>query len=76
MYNLFGIPHNFYGILLKEEQMGYLEIYNKWLSDKRLNDEAKAELESIKGNNEDIEYRFGAELEFGTAGMRGITVRI
>ena len=52
--------------------MGYLEIYNKWLSDKRLNDEAKAELESIKGNNEDIEYRFGAELEFGTAGMRGI----
>ncbi len=30
------------------------------------------ELENIKDNKEEIEYRFGAELEFGTAGMRGI----
>ena len=55
--------------------MGYLELYNQWLSDKRLNAEAKAELESIKDDKNTeygIEYRFGAELEFGTAGMRGI----
>jgi phosphoglucomutase len=51
--------------------MGYKEIYQSWLDDKRLNDEAKEELSTLK-NNEDIEYRFGAELEFGTAGMRGI----
>jgi phosphoglucomutase len=51
--------------------MGYKEIYQSWLDDKRLNDEAKEELSALK-NNEDIEYRFGAELEFGTAGMRGI----
>jgi len=52
--------------------MGYLETYQNWTSDKRLNAEARAELENIKDNNEEIEYRFGAELEFGTAGMRGI----
>lgn len=52
--------------------MTYTDIYNNWLADSRLNGEAKAELETIKGNEKEIEYRFGAELEFGTAGMRGI----
>ena len=52
--------------------MTYSEIYENWLADKRLNAEAKAELKAIKDNAEDVEYRFGAELEFGTAGMRGI----
>ena len=52
--------------------MEYQELYTKWLEDKRLNAEAKAELEGVKNNKEEIEYRFGAELEFGTAGMRGI----
>ncbi|MBD5632340.1 MAG: phospho-sugar mutase [Clostridia bacterium] len=52
--------------------MNYSEVYKSWTSDERLNAEAKAELEKIKNDKEDIEYRFGAELEFGTAGMRGI----
>ena len=52
--------------------MGFKEIYESWLKDERLAPDAKAELETIKDNKEDIEYRFGAELEFGTAGMRGI----
>lgn len=52
--------------------MTFSEIYENWLNDKRLNPEAKKELEGIKDNKEEIEYRFGAELEFGTAGMRGI----
>ena len=52
--------------------MNYTEIYENWLNDSRLNGEAKAELASVKDNNKEIEYRFGAELEFGTAGMRGI----
>ena len=52
--------------------MSYVDTYNKWLADSRLSDEGRAELQSLKDNNEDIEYRFGAELEFGTAGMRGI----
>ena len=52
--------------------MTYTEIYDSWLNDKRLNAEGRKELENIKDNKEEIEYRFGAELEFGTAGMRGI----
>ncbi len=52
--------------------MSYLELYENWLNDNRLNAEGRSELESVKDNNEEIEYRFGAELEFGTAGMRGI----
>ena len=52
--------------------MSFSEIYKNWLNDPRLSDEAKAELESVKDNKKEIEYRFGAELEFGTAGMRGI----
>lgn len=52
--------------------MGFEKIYAGWLADKRLNSEARSELENIKGNKEETEYRFGAELEFGTAGMRGI----
>ena len=57
---------------IKEEKMDYIKTYESWLGDKRLNAEAKKELSELKGNNEDIEYRFGAELAFGTAGMRGI----
>ncbi len=52
--------------------MSYKEIYDSWLNDSRLCEEGKLELESVKDNKEETEYRFGAELEFGTAGMRGI----
>ncbi len=52
--------------------MDYMESYDSWLKDSRLSDEAREELEGIKGDKGEIEYRFGAELEFGTAGMRGI----
>ncbi len=34
--------------------------------------EELAELNSISGNDEEIEYRFAKDLDFGTAGMRGI----
>lgn len=52
--------------------MDYKKLYESWVADARLNDEAKRELAEIKDNEEEIEYSFGAELEFGTAGMRGI----
>lgn len=52
--------------------MDFQDIYDKWVNDPRLNAEGKKELLSVKDNKEEIEYRFGAELEFGTAGMRGI----
>lgn len=52
--------------------MDYKANYEAWLSDERLSSEAKAELLSIANDEKAKEYRFGGELEFGTAGMRGI----
>ena len=52
--------------------MNYFANYQKWLMDERLCDECKAELVKIAGDEKEIEYRFGGELEFGTAGMRGL----
>ncbi len=46
--------------------------YRNWLANPSLSQEETAELEAISDNREEIEYRFGKELEFGTAGMRGI----
>lgn len=50
----------------------YKDLYHEWLSSDKLTPNEKHELELIKGNEEEIEYRFGKNLEFGTAGMRGI----
>lgn len=58
--------------MANSEKPAYRSLYESWLADGRLNAEAKRELTAIKENNEEIEYAFGAELEFGTAGLRGI----
>ena len=52
--------------------MTYQENYEKWLNDSRLDEESRAELNAIANDEKEKEYRFGGELEFGTAGMRGI----
>jgi len=52
--------------------MNYLEEYKKWLTSEEFDEETKKELESIKNNEKEIEDRFYKELEFGTAGLRGI----
>ena len=52
--------------------MGYKETYERWLNSDVLSAEDKAELASIAGDEKEIEERFYRELEFGTAGMRGI----
>ena len=52
--------------------MDYQKKYEEWLDHSALNEEGKKELESIASNEKEIEYRFGGELEFGTAGMRGL----
>lgn len=52
--------------------MDYKIKYDNWLSDPRLCKEGSDELISIKDDQKEIEYRFGAELAFGTAGMRGL----
>lgn len=50
----------------------YLEVYKNWLESKILTDKEKKELNEIKDDLKEIEYRFGKDLEFGTAGMRGL----
>ncbi len=51
--------------------MNYKQLYESWLNDSRLSAEDRAELAALTDEKE-IEYRFGGELAFGTAGMRGI----
>ena len=52
--------------------MDYKVNYDNWLSSPYLCDEGLAELKAMADDDKAIEYAFGAELEFGTAGMRGI----
>jgi len=46
--------------------------FNKWLEDEYFDDDTKKELISIKDNVSEINDRFGANLTFGTGGLRGI----
>ena len=52
--------------------MNYMEEYQKWCESEEFDEETKKELLEIKNNKEEIEDRFYKELEFGTAGLRGI----
>ncbi len=52
--------------------MEYLEKYDQWLNNEMFDEQTKKELANIKGNNEEIKDRFYKDLEFGTAGLRGI----
>lgn len=52
--------------------MNYLEEYKKWCESPEFDEETKQELLAIKGNEKEMEDRFYQELEFGTAGLRGI----
>ncbi len=50
----------------------YNSIYNEWINNEFFDDETKAELLSIKGDEHEIRERFFMDLEFGTAGLRGV----
>ncbi|MGF0094920.1 phospho-sugar mutase [Peptoniphilus sp. SGI.035] len=50
----------------------YRDIYEKWLASENVDANLKNELIAIKDNEEEIEDRFYKNLEFGTAGLRGI----
>lgn len=52
--------------------MDYLAKYREWLADPALCEEGRKELEGLADNDKELEYRFGGEMEFGTAGMRGV----
>ncbi len=52
--------------------MDYLERYKQWLEKLDEADPLKAQLQAIKGQDEEIKERFYQHLKFGTAGLRGI----
>ncbi len=52
--------------------MNYIKKYNEWLENPDIDEETKEELLKIRDNEEDIKDRFYRDLEFGTAGLRGI----
>ena len=52
--------------------MYYLKEYERWCTEPSFDEETKKELLEIKGNDEEIKDRFYKELEFGTAGLRGV----
>lgn len=50
----------------------YLERYNEWIGSPYFDEETRNELLAIKNDENEIRERFSADLEFGTAGLRGI----
>lgn len=52
--------------------MDYRSVYEEWLSNPYFDEKTKAELLAIKNNENEIKERFYMDLEFGTAGLRGI----
>lgn len=52
--------------------MDYRQEYEKWCNDPYFDEQTKAELKAIAGDDKEIEDRFYRTLEFGTAGLRGV----
>ena len=52
--------------------MDYMKIYEEWTTNPFFSEETRKELLAIKDDPKEIKERFYADLEFGTAGLRGI----
>ena len=52
--------------------MTYRGTYNSWINNKYFDEKTREELINLKDNEKEIEDRFYKNLEFGTAGLRGI----
>ncbi len=50
----------------------YRSIYEEWLSNPYFDEATKEELQRIKDDDNEIKERFYQDLEFGTAGLRGV----
>ena len=50
----------------------YLKKYKEWLENPIIDKKDKEELEAIRNDSEEIKDRFYKDLEFGTAGLRGV----
>ncbi|MBE7052555.1 MAG: phospho-sugar mutase, partial [Ruminococcaceae bacterium] len=52
--------------------MDYTQNYERWLNSSKVDENTKQELRSIANDDNEIKERFYRDLEFGTAGLRGI----
>ena len=52
--------------------MDYKEVYEQWIANPYFDEATKEELKSIAEDETEIKERFYMDLEFGTAGLRGI----
>ena len=52
--------------------MDYKEVYEQWLANPYFDEATKEELKKIAADDNEIKERFYMDLEFGTAGLRGI----
>lgn len=52
--------------------MEYRKIYESWLANPYFDEDTKAELRAIGDNDKEVKERFYKDLEFGTAGLRGV----
>ena len=68
VYLLYHLKASGKGSEMKE----YMEKYEEWLNNPVIDAESKKELLSIRENEAEIEDRFYKDLEFGTAGLRGV----
>ena len=52
--------------------MDYKKLYEEWLSNPYFDEDTKKELKAIENDENEVKERFYKELEFGTAGLRGV----
>lgn len=52
--------------------MSYMDVYKEWANNGYFDEEFRAELKAIENDSKEVEDRFYKDLEFGTAGLRGI----
>ena len=52
--------------------MNAKELYNQWCTDPYFDEDTRAELKAIEGDEAEINDRFWRQLEFGTGGLRGV----
>ena len=52
--------------------MGYMDVYHEWCENAFFDEETKEELLAMKNNEAEIKNSFYQNMEFGTAGLRGV----
>ena len=48
----------------------FMTRYHQWLASDKVDEETKAELRALEGNDDEIEFRFASYMTFGTGGLR------